>query len=123
MKIKRRFTFSAAHSLPHLPEGHKCRRHHGHNYVVILALYGPVGPDGMVVDFAVLDDLWEQEFKPKLDHQNLNETTPVQFTTAELLAQWIANHSKQKLFETVGYVFTVEVEVQETERGSAVCCA
>ncbi|MGQ7190015.1 6-carboxytetrahydropterin synthase, partial [Escherichia sp. HC-CC] len=28
------FTFEAAHRLPHVPEGHKCGRLHGHSFMV-----------------------------------------------------------------------------------------
>ena len=30
MEIWKEFTFEAAHLLPNVPEGHKCRRLHGH---------------------------------------------------------------------------------------------
>ncbi|VEA32982.1 6-pyruvoyl tetrahydrobiopterin synthase [Salmonella enterica subsp. enterica] len=32
------FTFEAAHRLPHVPEGHKCGRLHGHSFMVRLEL-------------------------------------------------------------------------------------
>ncbi|MEM1009583.1 MAG: 6-carboxytetrahydropterin synthase, partial [Myxococcota bacterium] len=31
MEIYKEFTFEAAHHLPFVPEGHKCRRLHGHS--------------------------------------------------------------------------------------------
>ena len=34
MRICKTFTFDAAHQLHLLPEGHKCRRMHGHTYRV-----------------------------------------------------------------------------------------
>ena len=36
--ITKAFSFAAAHSLPQLPDGHKCRRVHGHNYEVLVEL-------------------------------------------------------------------------------------
>ena len=32
------FTFEAAHHLPHVPEGHKCGRLHGHSFMVRLEI-------------------------------------------------------------------------------------
>lgn len=44
-----------------VPMGHRLREHsgrcrhlHGHNYLVTVSMDGPVGPDGMVVDFSEL---------------------------------------------------------------------
>lgn len=55
-------TFSAAHFLT-IP-GHKCERLHGHNYVVTVAVEGPVDPStGFVVDFAVL----KRVLRPAID--------------------------------------------------------
>lgn len=55
-------TFSAAHFLT-IP-GHKCERLHGHNYVVTVAVEGPVDPaTGFVVDFAVL----KRVLRPAID--------------------------------------------------------
>ncbi|MFW2389327.1 MAG: 6-pyruvoyl trahydropterin synthase family protein, partial [Polyangiales bacterium] len=34
MEIWREFRFEAAHLLPNVPEGHKCKRLHGHSYRV-----------------------------------------------------------------------------------------
>ena len=86
-------SFSAAHFLPCVPAGHKCRRVHGHNYRLrawvrghVCRGNGALVPDGMVVDFdwikEKLDGVVEQ-----LDHHDLN--TVIQNPTAELLAYWI----------------------------------
>ena len=40
--VSKRFSFEAAHSLPHLPAGHKCRNLHGHSYVVEVLITGPL---------------------------------------------------------------------------------
>lgn len=74
--ILRRYDFEAAHSLPHVPDGHKCKTMHGHSYVVKVHVTGEVqesGPEaGMVVDFAVLDDIAGRLFAT-FDHRPLNE--------------------------------------------------
>ena len=47
------FTFEAAHHLPHVPEGHKCGRLHGHSFMVRLEITGEVDPHtGWIMDFA-----------------------------------------------------------------------
>ena len=38
------FQFEAAHRLPHVPEGHKCGRLHGHSFMVRLEVTGEVDP-------------------------------------------------------------------------------
>ncbi len=43
MEIYKEFTFESAHRLPNVPEGHKCRRLHGHSYWVKVGVVGPVG--------------------------------------------------------------------------------
>lgn len=66
------FAFEAAHWLPHVSEGHKCRRLHGHSYKVAVTVAGPVQHNGMVTDFANIKDV----VKPiigKLDHSTLND--------------------------------------------------
>ena len=51
-EIFREFTFEAAHRLPHVPEGHKCARLHGHSFRIEIHIYGPVdAATGWVMDF------------------------------------------------------------------------
>ncbi|GAB3832077.1 6-pyruvoyl tetrahydropterin synthase family protein [Dactylosporangium cerinum] len=53
--IGKRFGFSAAHHLPGLPDGHKCGRHHGHNFSVEVVLGADaLVPPGFVRDFGEL---------------------------------------------------------------------
>ena len=40
MKIAATFGFEAAHRLPNLPDGHKCKNLHGHNYRLEVAIEG-----------------------------------------------------------------------------------
>lgn len=76
-EISKEFAFSAAHHLAHLPEGHKCAREHGHNYVVRLHLRsGGLSPvDGFVRDYGDLSEFkrWVDQV---LDHRDLNEVIP-----------------------------------------------
>lgn len=82
--IFKEFQFEAAHRLPHVPEGHKCGRLHGHSFLVRLELSGEVDVHtGWLIDFAEV----KQAFKPiydRLDHHYLNEiqgwkTRPVKY--------------------------------------------
>ncbi|NIG98050.1 MAG: hypothetical protein G5701_01590 [Serratia symbiotica] len=67
------FPFEAAHRLPHVPEGHKCARLHGHSFMVRLEVTGEVTPHiGWMMDFAelkaVFTPIWE-----RLDHHYFND--------------------------------------------------
>ncbi len=87
--ISRKFHIEAAHLLPKVPEGHKCRRLHGHSYVVELVVKGEVDPDtGWVMDFARLKEAFAPLFD-QLDHHYLNEVPGLENPTAENLARWI----------------------------------
>lgn len=47
--VIKRFRFETAHRLPHHPG--KCKHLHGHSYTLEVGVRGPVGENGMVVDF------------------------------------------------------------------------
>lgn len=85
--IAKRFTFDAAHHLPMLPDGHKCRRLHGHTYEVELVLYGPV-INGFVVDYADIEVAWRPIFDA-IDHRTLNDVPGLEIPTTENLVNWM----------------------------------
>ncbi|MBP2857125.1 6-carboxytetrahydropterin synthase QueD [Dickeya oryzae] len=91
------FQFEAAHRLPHVPDGHKCGRLHGHSFMVRLEITGEVDPyTGWVMDFAEL----KAAFKPtweRLDHHYLNEIPGLENPTSEVLARWIWQQLKPTL--------------------------
>lgn len=85
--VSKRFSFEGAHSLPHLPAGHKCRNLHGHSYVIEVFCTGPLDARGFVVDYAEISAAVRPIIE-QLDHRNLNDVLPGP-TTAENVGQWI----------------------------------
>lgn len=89
MEIFKQFKFEAAHFLPGVPEGHKCRRMHGHSYRVKVTVRGTPDPvTGMVLDFAELTRVCGPVID-SLDHRVLNEIPGLENPTAENLAVWL----------------------------------
>ncbi len=71
MFVSKEFTFDAAHFLTKY-QG-KCERLHGHTYRLRVTVEGPVGDDGMVMDFVELKKLVREKVIDRYDHQNLND--------------------------------------------------
>jgi len=103
--ITRSFRFEAAHQLPWHPG--KCQRLHGHGYRLEVTVEGPVGDDGMVLDFADLEAVVERVVLSRYDHRYLNDV--LDNPTAELLAQ-----EAWKLLEAAGVQVT-RVRLWETD--------
>jgi 6-pyruvoyltetrahydropterin/6-carboxytetrahydropterin synthase len=93
--IGKQFRFDAAHHLPSLPEGHKCRRPHGHTYYVTICLgASSLSGPGFVTDFGDLAP-FKTFLDNTLDHQDLNEVLDFEPTSerlAEFLATWFTEH-------------------------------
>lgn len=89
IEITHDFAFEAAHQLPNVPEGHKCRRLHGHSYKVTLQLSGEVDPVlGWFIDFGDLEAA-ARPILEMLDHHLLNEVEGLANPTSEVLAEWL----------------------------------
>ncbi|HMO32872.1 MAG TPA: 6-carboxytetrahydropterin synthase QueD [Lacibacter sp.] len=108
MQLFKKFTFDAAHFLPQVPEGHKCREIHGHTYLLTVFVEGDPDPLlGWVLDFADLKQAVEPVIK-EVDHKFLNQLPGLENPTCELIAVWLWNRikplvpqlSKIELYET-----------------------
>jgi 6-pyruvoyltetrahydropterin/6-carboxytetrahydropterin synthase len=86
-KIGRRFRFEAAHWLPFVPDGHKCKNMHGHNYRVEVVVGGSLDGRGFVKDFAEIDEVVKPLIE-RVDHRVLNEIEGLENPTAEIIAGW-----------------------------------
>jgi 6-pyruvoyltetrahydropterin/6-carboxytetrahydropterin synthase len=97
VKLTRDFTFEAAHLLPKAPEGHKCRRLHGHSFRVEIMVEGEVDPKtGWFLDYGEITAAIEP-IRVRLDHYYLNEISGLENATSEHLARWIWEKLKPSL--------------------------
>ena len=108
MEIWKEFTFDAAHVLPNVPEGHKCRRLHGHTYRVRIYVSGePDDRVGWVMDFGDIKAAFEP-ILDRLDHYYLNDIEGLENPTAEVLARWIWQRLEPRL------LMLSQIEIHET---------
>lgn len=89
VELEKDFRFESAHSLPNTPEGHKCRRLHGHSFRITIKVRGEVDEHaGWLIDFADIKEAW-RPLGERLDHYYLNEIEGLENPTSEVLAAWI----------------------------------
>ncbi len=89
VRLVKELRFEAAHLLPNVPEGHKCRRLHGHSFKIEVAIAGPVDEEtGWFLDYDVVDRAWQPLYQ-LLDHNYLNEIPGLDNPTSERLARWL----------------------------------
>lgn len=90
-------SFDAAHFLPYVEETHKCRRLHGHTYLLKVYIRGEADNHmGWIMDFAEVKKIVKQVVQ-KLDHFLLNDIPGLENPTAENLSRWIWNQLKNHL--------------------------
>lgn len=108
VQLVKSFGFEAAHWLPSFPEGHKCRRMHGHSFKVEIVVEGEVAPEkGYLVDYGDIKRAIEP-IRTRLDHFVLNEIDGLENPTSEVIAHWVYNRLKKDL------PMLAEVVVHET---------
>ncbi len=97
VRLSKTFRFEAAHDLPSFPEGHKCRRLHGHSFQFEVIVEGPVDSGrGYLIDYGDIQKAGEPVVN-QLDHRYLNELPGLSNPTAEVLAVWIYDRMKVSL--------------------------
>jgi 6-pyruvoyltetrahydropterin/6-carboxytetrahydropterin synthase len=101
--VSKEFHFEAAHSLPHLPEGHKCRRPHGHSYRFRVEVDGEPDGRGFVADYAEIAEA-AAPVVAALDHRDLNGLFDFP-TTAENLARWVFEEVSEEGLPVARLVF------------------
>jgi 6-pyruvoyltetrahydropterin/6-carboxytetrahydropterin synthase len=97
MEIFKEFSVESAHFLPNAPEGHKCRRLHGHSFRIGIHVSGEVASEsGWVIDYGDIS----KAFGPLhsiLDHSLLNEIEGLLNPTSENITVWIWDRLKPVL--------------------------
>lgn len=97
MRLVKSFSFEAAHLLPGFPEGHKCRRLHGHSFRVEVIVEGEVdAAKGYLIDYGDIKAACEP-LRTQLDHTYLNEIEGLENPTSEMIAVWIWNRLRPAL--------------------------
>lgn len=97
VSLTKTIDFEAAHWLPTFPQGHKCRRLHGHSFKVDVVVAGEVDEaQGYLLDFGELKQQL-QPIRDQLDHHLLNDIEGLSNPTAEMLARWIYDRLKPAL--------------------------
>jgi 6-pyruvoyltetrahydropterin/6-carboxytetrahydropterin synthase len=97
VRLIKTFGFEAAHYLPSFPDGHKCRRMHGHSFKADVIVEGemPAG-SAYLMDYAeikaAIDPLERQ-----LDHVCLNDIAGLEDPTSEMIARWLWENLQPRL--------------------------
>ncbi len=97
VRLVKSFGFEAAHFLPTFPEGHKCRRMHGHSFRVDVVVEGDVDErEGYLVDYGAIKAAIEP-VRARLDHYVLNEIEGLSNPTSEMVAAWLWDRLRPRL--------------------------
>ena len=117
-RITRDNFFEAAHFLPNVPEGHKCKNMHGHSYRVTVQLDGVIDEHlGWIIDTAEIDEAFS-EVKETLDHKVLNQVEGLENPTTEVLSRWLWEFFRSRLNN--GRICKITITVGESPRSTAI---
>ncbi|MCU0825127.1 MAG: 6-carboxytetrahydropterin synthase QueD [Leptospira sp.] len=98
IELSKTFGFEAAHFLPNVPDGHKCKRVHGHSFRFSVHLKGNLDPaTGWLMDFGELKSIVKPIIEEHLDHYMLNDVPGLENPTSENITIWLWNKLKPKL--------------------------
>jgi 6-pyruvoyltetrahydropterin/6-carboxytetrahydropterin synthase len=89
VELTKSYRVQAAHHLPNVPEGHKCRNLHGHTYRIEVTVAGEVDErTGWLADFHTINEAIAP-LREQIDHRNLNDVPGLENPTSERLAKWL----------------------------------
>lgn len=98
IELIKKFRFDAAHFLPNVPDGHKCKRMHGHTFYFKVHLKGYIDTEqGWLMDFGDVKKIVKPIIENYLDHYCLNDIIGLENPTSEVLAIWLWQKLKPKL--------------------------
>jgi len=89
VQLAKTFTFEAAHFLPSFPDGHKCRRMHGHSFKVDVIVEGDI-PENQyhLLDYSDITNAIKP-LRDQLDHHCLNDIEGLENPSSEMIAVWL----------------------------------
>ncbi|MFL2983688.1 MAG: 6-carboxytetrahydropterin synthase QueD [Candidatus Neomarinimicrobiota bacterium] len=109
MEIYKTFAVEAARSLPNLPDGHPCKKIHGHSFKITITVAGQIDENtGFVMDFSEIDSSFSPIHK-LIDHSYLNDLEGLDNPSSENLCKWIWSKLKNSLRDLK------RIEIKETE--------
>lgn len=128
--VIRKAQFNAAHRL-HNPNWDQAKNtavfgkcsmpnYHGHNYIIEIALTGPIDPEtGYVFDLGLLAQIVKDEIEERFDHRNLNLDT-VEFKNLNPTAENITLVIYQLLRKRIDASLDLRIKLYETERNMVI---
>ena len=98
MEVFRQFRFHAARYLPNLDDEHICKQIHGHTFNLTVYVEGEIdNKTGFVIDFFAIDQIFNKNILPLIDHKLLNEIDGLSNPTSEILCKWVWNKLSNKI--------------------------
>jgi len=112
--VVRKYHFESAHWLPKVHDEHRCKRMHGHNYEMEVAIEGKVAENGFILDFWDLDAI-VQPIVNMIDHRTLNDIEGLENPTAELIACWFLEKVAKEFDQHSASLAVAYVKIFETK--------